>query len=77
VWPNGIGVGFAAVFGVTRLLDSMLFGVTPLDPATFLLVPLALAAVATLTLAHAALNSEKLPQSRVIDACSTFRPDAG
>jgi hypothetical protein len=29
----------------------------------------------TVALAHAALKSEKLPQSRVIDACSTFRPE--
>jgi ABC-type antimicrobial peptide transport system permease subunit len=44
----GMAVGLAAALGFTQLMDSLLFGVTPLDPATFLLVPLALAAVAAL-----------------------------
>jgi putative ABC transport system permease protein len=44
----GTGVGLVAAFGFTRLMDSLLFGVTPLDPLTFLLVPLILAAVAAL-----------------------------
>jgi ABC-type lipoprotein release transport system permease subunit len=43
-----MAVGLAAALGFTQLMDSLLFGVTPLDPATFLLVPLALAAVAAL-----------------------------
>jgi ABC-type antimicrobial peptide transport system permease subunit len=44
----GTGLGLAAAFGFTRLMDSVLFGVTPLDPATFLLVPVILAVVAAL-----------------------------
>ena len=44
----GIGIGLAAAFGVTRLMASLLFGVTPTDPATFLGVALLLAAAALL-----------------------------
>ncbi len=34
----GIGVGVAAAMGLTRLMASMLFGVKPFDPATFVSV---------------------------------------
>ena len=44
----GTGVGLAASFGVTRFLQSMLFGVKPADPATFLLAALLWIAVALL-----------------------------
>jgi putative ABC transport system permease protein len=44
----GIGIGLAAAFGLTRLMSSLLFGVTPTDPATFLGVALLLAAAALL-----------------------------
>jgi ABC-type antimicrobial peptide transport system permease subunit len=46
----GIGVvlGAGAAFGLTRLLKSLLFGVTVSDPATFIVVPLVLTAVALL-----------------------------
>ncbi|HSM79571.1 MAG TPA: FtsX-like permease family protein, partial [Bryobacteraceae bacterium] len=42
----GLGVGFACAFGMSRLLGSLLFEVTPTDPLTF-------AAVAALLLAAA------------------------
>jgi len=44
----GIGVlaGLAGAFALTRLLRSLLFGVTATDPLTYLLVPILLAAVA-------------------------------
>jgi putative ABC transport system permease protein len=44
----GIGIGLAAAFGLTRLMSSLLFGVPPTDPATFLGVALLLAAAAML-----------------------------
>ncbi len=44
----GIGVGLAGAFALTRFLESLLFGVTPTDPATFAGVAFLLAAVALL-----------------------------
>jgi putative ABC transport system permease protein len=44
----GLALGFAGAFALTRLLDSLLFGVTPLDPATFMTVAVVLAIVALL-----------------------------
>lgn len=44
----GIVLGLAGAAGATRLLQSMLFGVVPLDPMAFLLVSLMFGAVATL-----------------------------
>ena len=41
-----IGIGLAGALGVTRLLQSLLYGISATDPATFLLVPVALALVA-------------------------------
>jgi putative ABC transport system permease protein len=39
-------LGLAGAVALTRYLQSMLFGVTPLDAVTFVTVPLAFAAVA-------------------------------
>jgi putative ABC transport system permease protein len=44
----GIGIGMGVSFGLTRLLSSLLFGVTPTDPLTFVIIVLMLAAVAIL-----------------------------
>lgn len=44
----GIVLGLAGAAAVTRYLDRMLFGLTPLDPTTFAAVSLMFAAVATL-----------------------------
>ena len=38
----GVGVGWFAAFGVTRFLRSILYGISPTDPITFLLIPLLL-----------------------------------
>jgi putative ABC transport system permease protein len=42
----GVAIGIAAAFGLTRILASFLFRVTTWDPATFVVVPLLLSAVA-------------------------------
>ena len=41
----GMAVGIAGALGLTRLLQSLVYGVTTLDPLTFALVPCVLAAV--------------------------------
>ena len=42
----GVTVGLFGAFGVTRLLSSLLYGVTPADPLTFILVSVLLTAIA-------------------------------
>jgi predicted permease len=44
----GVAIGVVAALGVTRLISSMIFGVTPYDPATFIAVAIILLAVAFL-----------------------------
>ncbi|HEY9283638.1 MAG TPA: ABC transporter permease [Pyrinomonadaceae bacterium] len=44
----GVAVGIAAAFVLTRLMESLLFGVSATDPATFAAIPLVLVAAATL-----------------------------
>ncbi len=44
----GIGLGLAGAFGVTRLLSSLLFGVTGTDPTTFVTCALLLLVAALL-----------------------------
>jgi hypothetical protein len=44
----GIALGLAGAFALTRVVASLLFGVTTTDPATFVAVPLVLVAVALL-----------------------------
>ena len=41
----GIGVGLAASLAITRLLTSLLYGLTPTDPATFVMVAVGLGTV--------------------------------
>jgi len=45
---TGIVLGLAGAAALTRYLDRMLFGLTALDPATFLIVPMLFASIATL-----------------------------
>jgi len=56
----GIALGIAGAFGTTRYLASMLFQVTPLDPASF--------AVATALLIAAALTACYIPARRAASA---------
>jgi ABC-type antimicrobial peptide transport system permease subunit len=44
----GVVLGLGAAFGLTRLMDSLLYGVEPADPLTFGIVALALTLVALL-----------------------------
>ncbi len=44
----GVGLGLAAAYGLTRLMESLLFGVTATDPLTFIGVSLVLATVSLL-----------------------------
>ena len=44
----GLAIGLSAAAALTRYLEAMLFGITPLDPATFIAAPAILGAVALL-----------------------------
>jgi predicted permease len=44
----GVVVGLAAAFVLSRVMESLLFGITATDPATFVAIPLVLVAAATL-----------------------------
>jgi len=50
MWPALLGalIGLAGAFGLTRLMKSLLFGVSATDPLTFVAIALALAGVAAL-----------------------------
>jgi predicted permease len=44
----GVGIGVGAAAGLTQMMKSLLFGISPLDPLTYAAVPLVLAAAAVL-----------------------------
>lgn len=44
----GLVIGLGGAFAVTRLMTSLLYGVTPLDPLTFMAMPIVLAAAVML-----------------------------
>ena len=44
----GVAIGIAAAAGLTQSMKSLLFGISPLDPLTYVIVPLVLAAAAVL-----------------------------
>jgi predicted permease len=44
----GVAIGLAAAAGLTHLMKSLLFGISPLDPVTYAAVPLVLAAATVL-----------------------------
>lgn len=59
VWVSiaGVAVGLGGAWAMSKLVSSMLYGISPHDPTTFVLVPLALlvpAAIAALIPAHKA-----------------------
>ena len=44
----GVALGLSGAAGLTRLMQSLLFGISPLDPITFTAMPVVLAAAAVL-----------------------------
>jgi ABC-type antimicrobial peptide transport system permease subunit len=56
----GLIAGMAAALALSRLMQSMLFGVTPHDPATITAIPIALAAVALLSCLIPAQRAAKI-----------------
>ena len=44
----GVGIGLLTALAFTRVMSSLLYGVKAIDPLTFIVMPLALAAVAML-----------------------------
>ena len=44
----GVCIGVGAAAGLTQLMKSLLFGISPLDPVTYAAVPLVLAVAAVL-----------------------------
>jgi ABC-type antimicrobial peptide transport system permease subunit len=45
---TGVASGLVAALGLTQLLTTMLYGVSPTDPATFIVITLLLTTVALL-----------------------------
>jgi len=56
----GVVIGFAAAFVLTRVMSSLLFGVSATDPTTFMAIPLVLMSVALLASYIPALRSVKI-----------------
>lgn len=65
----GMAIGLAGAAGFTRLMQSLLFGISPLDPITFTAMPLVLAA--------AAMAASYLPARRAVavDPAETLRAE--
>ena len=66
---GGVTVGLASAAIATRLIQGLLEGVQPLDPATFLSATLALLALATLAAWHPARRAER------VDPVETLRAE--
>jgi ABC-type antimicrobial peptide transport system permease subunit len=62
MWPVliGIGGGVVAVFGLTRYLKAMLYGVSPTDPITFAGVAVSLAVAAGMAIAIPARKASRV-----------------
>jgi len=58
---TGVALGLAAAQGATHLMASLLFGVSPADPITFVGVPAVLALVALLACWIPARRAVRIP----------------
>ncbi len=56
----GLAVGLPLAFGFARLMASLIFGVSSNDPATFISIPLALLAAASLAIYIPARRATKI-----------------
>jgi ABC-type antimicrobial peptide transport system permease subunit len=66
---TGVALGLGGALGLTRLMESLLFGISPLDPVTF--------AAMTIVLAAAAGLASYLPARRAlaVDPVETLRAE--
>ena len=62
----GLAIGVAAAFGLTRLIANLLYGVTPMDPATIAAVAVLLTAVAMLACVIPARHAAKADPLRAL-----------
>jgi len=62
----GIGVGIAAALALSRVLSSLLYGVSPADPPTYAAIVLGVAAVALLASYLPARRAARLHPARVL-----------
>ena len=63
---SGIAIGLAGAYLLTRLIASLLYGVTTRDLFTFIVTPLILAAVALLAISIPALRATKVDPLRAL-----------
>ena len=68
VTATGLGVGLVVAAGVARLLSTQLFAVAPLDPVTFIAVPLTLALAALAAALAPAWRAMRLDPMRALRA---------
>jgi ABC-type antimicrobial peptide transport system permease subunit len=62
----GLAIGVAGAFGLTRLLQTLLFDVSATDSATFIGAPLILAVVAALACLLPALRAATVDPAQVL-----------